>query len=84
MRCLFTCTKDLIKIYALLSHCTDTTELTRAPVTNHIQTELNRIYIPISFNVDFNYVVVSTKEIGLEVNSDKTKYMIMSRDQNAG
>ena len=29
-------------------------------------------------------VVVATMEIGLEVNVDKTKYMIMSRDQNAG
>jgi len=29
-------------------------------------------------------VVVATKEIELEVNADKTKYMIMSRDQNAG
>jgi len=28
--------------------------------------------------------VVATKEIGLEVNADKTKYVIMSRDQNAG
>jgi hypothetical protein len=28
-------------------------------------------------------LVVATKEIGLEVNADKTKYMIMSRDQNA-
>ena len=29
-------------------------------------------------------LVVATKEIGLEVNTDKPKYMIMSRDQNAG
>ena len=29
-------------------------------------------------------LVVSSKETGLEVNADKTKYMAMSRDQNAG
>ena len=29
-------------------------------------------------------LVVVTEEIGLEVNADKTKHMIMSRDQNAG
>ena len=29
-------------------------------------------------------LVVATEEIGLEVNADKTKYIIMSRDQNAG
>jgi len=29
-------------------------------------------------------LVVATKEIGLEVNADKTKYTIMSPDQNAG
>jgi hypothetical protein len=29
-------------------------------------------------------LVVATKEIGLEVNADKSKYMVMSRDRNAG
>jgi hypothetical protein len=29
-------------------------------------------------------LVVARKETGLEVNADKTKYMVMSRDQNAG
>jgi len=29
-------------------------------------------------------LVVGNKEIGLEVNLEKTKYMVVSRDQNAG
>ena len=29
-------------------------------------------------------LVAATREIGLEVSADKTKYMVMYRDQNAG
>jgi len=29
-------------------------------------------------------IVVASKETGLEVNADKTKYMVMPQDQNAG
>jgi len=29
-------------------------------------------------------LTVASKEIGLKVNADKTKYVVMSRDQNAG
>jgi len=29
-------------------------------------------------------LVVASKEIGLEVNADTSKYMVMSQDQNAG
>jgi hypothetical protein len=29
-------------------------------------------------------LVVASKETGLEVDADNTKYMVMSRDQNAG
>ena len=29
-------------------------------------------------------LVAATREVGLEVSADKTKYMVMSRDQNAG
>jgi hypothetical protein len=29
-------------------------------------------------------LIVASKEIGLEVNADKTMYMVISRDQNAG
>jgi len=29
-------------------------------------------------------LVVTSKDIGVEVKADKTKYMVMSQDQNAG
>jgi len=35
-------------------------------------------------NENMEAFLVVSKEIGLEVNVDKTKYMVVSRDQNAG
>jgi hypothetical protein len=37
-------------------------------------------------NIEMNTesLSVASKETGIEVNADKTKYMVMSRDQNAG
>ena len=35
-------------------------------------------------NENAEALVVATKEIGIEVNADKTKYMVMSREQTAG
>ena len=32
----------------------------------------------------YNTLVPATRDIGLEVSSGKTKYVVMSRDQNAG
>ena len=29
-------------------------------------------------------MIIASKEIGLEVNTEKTKYMVMTRDKNAG
>jgi hypothetical protein len=36
-----------------------------------------------TINKNKEALIIANKEIGLEVNADKTKYMVMSRDQNA-
>jgi len=37
-----------------------------------------------TINENAESLVVASKEIGLEVNTYRTKYMVMYRDQNAG
>jgi len=39
-------------------------------------------YVPLKENAEV--LVAATREIGLEVSADKTKYMLMSRDQKSG
>jgi hypothetical protein len=41
-------------------------------------------YVYILMKENSNALIVVSVEIGLEVNADNTKYMVMSRDQNAG
>jgi hypothetical protein len=36
-----------------------------------------------TINKNTESLIVTSKEVGLEVNVDKTKYMLVSRDQNA-
>ena len=45
---------------------------------------VNNLDRNITGNENAEALVVATKEIGLEVNADKTKNIIISRDQNAG
>jgi hypothetical protein len=37
-----------------------------------------------AINKNTEIVIDASKEVGLEVNVEKTKYMLVSRDQNAG
>ena len=37
-----------------------------------------------NLNENAEALVADTREIGLEVSADKTKYTVISRDQNAG
>jgi hypothetical protein len=38
----------------------------------------------LAINKNAEALLVGSEEIGLQVNADKTKYMVMSRDQNLG
>ena len=42
------------------------------------------IYWEEAYNENAGALIVASKETGLEENGDKTKYMVISRDQNAG
>jgi hypothetical protein len=64
---------------------------------NQEELKLNATHQPFIYADDINILsgsihtvgkteglLIASKEIGLEVNAEKTKYMIMSQDQNAG
>ena len=58
--------------------------MTREGVTGLSLYELRELSEIAQEDVGRAAVLVASKESGLEVNADKTKYMVMSRDQNAG
>jgi hypothetical protein len=50
-----------------------------------IASELNILYKNYVYHIEIcEALVVAVKEIGVEVNEEETKYMVMSRDQSAG
>ena len=51
-------------------------------VLNHPECKLGGSIHTLKENAEA--LVAATREIGLEVSADKTKYMVLSRDQNAG
>jgi hypothetical protein len=71
---------------------------TRRVQVNHDGLKVNGTHQLLVYAVDINILgrsvhvrmnntealVVDSKKIGLEVNADNTKYMVMSQDQNAG
>jgi hypothetical protein len=42
------------------------------------------LLLPVHIKENTDVLVFANKENGLEVNTDKTEHMVMSRDQNAG
>jgi hypothetical protein len=44
----------------------------------------HRLRLCYSTSINTETLIFASKEIGLEVKAEKTKYMVMSRDQNAG
>ena len=82
----------------LLEPLTQPTNAIRRVQVNQHGFKLNGIHQLLAYADDVNILggsihtlkenaevlVPATREIGLEVNADKTKYMVMSRDQNAG
>jgi hypothetical protein len=57
-----------ILVHSIVDHANDANILGRSVHTIKNNTEA---------------LVIASKEIGLEINADKTKYVVMSRDQNA-
>jgi hypothetical protein len=67
-----------MKLVRLIKMCLSET-CSRVRVGKHI---LGRSIHSIKKNAED--LVIASKEIGLEVNAEETKYMVMSQNQNAG
>jgi hypothetical protein len=67
--------------FALLDKPTDS-ELVQTFLVLNVIVRVHRSVHTVNENA--KALVVATKEIGLEVNADKTKHMVMSWERNAG
>jgi hypothetical protein len=70
--------------YAFMAWCSAKKKKTQVQFTNHCSDDTNLVGGNINtIRKDTEALIGASREVGLEVNTEKTKYMVVYRHQNA-